>query len=231
MLNNLTPQYLSSLVPPPASNLSRYNLRNSNNLQTIAARTNQYFYSFLSSSIRAWNSLPGEAKETDSVNSFKSYLKKDKRNIPKHYYTGTRKAVVATKLVSLNALYNEIGLESLEKRRIDHKLTLGYIMLNNLTPQYLSSLVPPPASNLSRYNLRNSNNLQTIAARTNQYFYSFLSSSIRAWDSLPGEAKETDSVNSFKSYLKKDKRNIPKHYYTGTRKAQILHTRLKTNCM
>ena len=142
-----------------------------------------------------------------------------------------RIAVVATKLVSLNALYNEMGLESLEKRRIDHKLTLGYIMLNNLTPQYLSSLVPPPVSNLSRYNLRNSNNLQTIAARTNQYFYSFLPSSIRAWYSLPGQAKEIDSINSFKSYLKKDKRNIPKHYYTGTRKAQILHTRLKTNCM
>lgn len=136
-----------------------------------------------------------------------------------------RIAVGATKLVSLNALYNEIGWESLEKRRLDHKLTLFYKMLNNL-----SSLVPQPVSNLSRYNLRNSNDLQTMAARTNQYYYSFLSSSIRAWNSLPGEAKEIDSINSFKSYLKKDKRNIPKHYYTGTRKAQILHTRLRTNC-
>ena len=131
-----------------------------------------------------------------------------------------RIAVGATKLVSLNALYYEIGLESLEKRRLDHKLTLFYRMLNNLTPQYLSSSVPPPVSNLSRCNLRNSNDLQTIAARTSQYYYSFLPSSIRAWNSLPGEAKEIDSVNSFKSYLKKDKRNIPKPYYTGTRKAQ-----------
>ena len=81
-----------------------------------------------------------------------------------------RIAVGATKVVSLNALCNEIGWESLEKRRLDHKLTLFYKMLNNLTPQYLSSLVPQPVSNLSRYNLRNSNNLQTIAARTNQYY-------------------------------------------------------------
>ena len=138
-----------------------------------------------------------------------------------------RIAVGATKLVSLNALYYEIGWESLEKRRLDHKLTLFYKMLNNLTPQYLSSLVSPPVSNLSRYNLCSSNDLQTIEARTNQYYYSVLPSSIRAWDRIPGEAKETDSVNSFKSYLKKDKRNIPKHYYTGTRKAQILHTWLR----
>ena len=50
-----------------------------------------------------------------------------------------RIAIGATKLVSLNALYNEIGWESLEKRRLDHKLTLFCKMLNNLTPQYLSS--------------------------------------------------------------------------------------------
>ena len=135
-----------------------------------------------------------------------------------------RIAVGATKLVSLNSLHNEISWESLEKRRLDHKLTLFYKMLNNLKPQYLSSLVPQPVRNLSRYNLRNSNDLQTIAARTNQYYYSFLPSSIRALNSLPGEAKETDSVNSFKSYLKKNK-----DCYTGTRKAQILHTRLRTN--
>ena len=101
--------------------------------------------------------------ETTVLNMKKNELNKIKNE-------AARIAVGATKLVSLRALYNEIGWESLEKRRLDRKLTLFYKMLNNLTPQYLSSLVQPPVSNLSRYNLRNSNDLQTIAARTNQYY-------------------------------------------------------------
>ena len=42
MINQLTPNYLSSLVPHPVGAASRYNLRDSNSLQTIDARTNQY---------------------------------------------------------------------------------------------------------------------------------------------------------------------------------------------
>lgn len=55
-------------------------------------------------------------------------------------------------------------------------------------------------------------------------------SSIREWNNLPAEAKESTSVNSFKTFLKKDKQSIPIYYYYGNRKAQILHTRLRTNC-
>ena len=63
----------------------------------------------------------------------------------------------ATKLVSINALYNEIQWDTLEKWRGDHKLTLFYKVQCNITPIYLSSLVPRPVSIISRYNLRNSN--------------------------------------------------------------------------
>ena len=47
MMNSLTLLYLTSLVPQPVGNLSRYNLRNSNDLQSINARTKQYYHSFL----------------------------------------------------------------------------------------------------------------------------------------------------------------------------------------
>ena len=103
-------------------------------------------------------------------------------------------------------------------------------MMHNTTPLYLSSLVPQSVSNLSRYNLRNSNDLQTIDARTNQYYNSFLPSSVRAWNNLSVEAKQCESVNSFKCLLQKEKKAVPKHYYTGCRKGQILLTRLRTNC-
>ena len=103
-------------------------------------------------------------------------------------------------------------------------------MTHNLAPLYLSSLVPLTVSNISRYNLRNSNNLQTINVRTSLYYNSFLPSTVRAWNEVPEEVKLSDSVNAFKRFLNKDKSHIPKHFYVGKRKAQILHTRLRTNC-
>ena len=103
-------------------------------------------------------------------------------------------------------------------------------MMYNFTPLYLSSLVPETVSNISRYSLRNSNDLQTIAARSSQYYHSFLPSTTRDWNSLSIEAKQSDSVNSFKRFLSKGKSSVPNHYYIGSRRAQILHTRIRTNC-
>ena len=53
---------------------------------------------------------------------------------------------------------------------------------------------------------------------------------VRAWNNLPPEAKQTDSLNSFKHFLNRDKSYVPKYYYSGKRQLQILHTRLRTNC-
>ena len=43
------------------------------------------------------------------------------------------------------------------------------------------------------------------------------------------EVKSCYSINFIMHQLQKTK-TVPEHYYTGRRKAQILHTRLKTNC-
>ena len=45
-LRNEAPEYLSSLIPQQVNDISRYNLRNSNNIRTIRAKTNQYNNSF-----------------------------------------------------------------------------------------------------------------------------------------------------------------------------------------
>ena len=103
-------------------------------------------------------------------------------------------------------------------------------MYNNLTPSYLSSLVPPLISNFSRYNLRNANDIQTIDSRTTLYFNSFLPSVIKDWNSLPHGNRNADSLNSFNRQINLDRKNIPKYYYSGTRRYQIIHTRLRTGC-
>ena len=125
----------------------------------------------------------------------------EKQELKKIQTEAARIATGTTKLVTLQSLYNETEWDSLEKRRNNHKLSLFFKMMNSLAPLYLSSLIPPTVDSLSRYNLCNSENLQTIDCRTNQYFQSFLPSTVRAWNNLPPEAKQTDSLNSFKHFL------------------------------
>ena len=59
-----------------------------------------------------------------------------------------------TKLVSHDNLYRETCWETLNSRRKQHKLTLYYKMINNLTPPYLSSLFPHCWGDMSSNSLR-----------------------------------------------------------------------------
>ena len=72
--------------------------------------------------------------------------------------------------------------------------------------------------------------ITSIYARTNQYFISFLPSSIRDWNSHPEELRNSVPVSSFTFYLNQVNDRVPKYYYSGDRRSQILHTRLCTKC-
>ena len=121
---------------------------------------------------------------------------------------------------SLRNLYNEIKWESLQNRRDDHKATIVF----------LSSLVPPTVGSVSRYSLRDAGNLQNINTNTALYSSSFLPSAVRNWNDLPSEAKQIDSITSFKYFLARERERAPEYYYTCKRLCQILHARLRTNC-
>ena len=103
-------------------------------------------------------------------------------------------------------------------------------MFNDLTPPYLSSLVPPLVQNVSHYNLRNSNDTQTIASRTTLFYNSFLPSSIRDWNGLNLDIRNAGTRDAFKHKLNQNLPVIRKHYYSGIRKNQIWHTRIRTGC-
>ena len=118
-------------------------------------------------------------------------------------------ATGTTKLVSIASLSSEIGWNSFGTRRKIQKLVLFYKMVNHLTPLYLSSLIPPTVNETSRYNLRNANYISTINARTNQYFNFFLPSTIRDWNSLSEEHRNSTSVASFKHTLNQTNISVP----------------------
>ena len=64
-----------------------------------------------------------------------------------------------TKSVTLERLYQECGWQSLQERRTNQKMKFMYKAVNGLVPSYISDLIPPTVSNVSRYELRNSNNI------------------------------------------------------------------------
>ena len=88
----------------------------------------------------------------------------------------------------------------------------------------------PPFGQGSGYSLRNSNDIQTVLARTSQYYSSFLPSVVREWNSLPSDSSNSDSVQSFKQNLNVAKISVPKYFYFGDRSSQVLHTRLRMKC-
>ena len=154
----------------------------------------------------------------------------EKAELDKIQNEAARIVTGTTKLVSIQALYEDTKWETLEERRRKSKLILFYKIINGLSPTYLSSLIPLSVRSVSSYSLRNSSDIQTIVCRTAQYFNSFLPSVIREWNSLPLDVRNSTSVSSFKCRLKERNYLVPKYYYTGNRKLQILHARLRTEC-
>ena len=136
----------------------------------------------------------------------------------------------ATKLCSTEKLLSDLGWDSLQNRRNKHKLTILYKILNGLTPEYLQFILPPLVQNTTNYNLRNSNNLRSIHANTNLFYNSFFPSTIRAWNDLSEDIKNSPSVAAFKYRLNRDTHPPPKYFNAGTRMGQILHARIRMEC-
>ena len=67
MYNDIASSYLSSLVPRPDQNTSRYSLSNVTNNRTIHSRTNQYYNSLLPAVIRDWKDLSCPDRIVDTV--------------------------------------------------------------------------------------------------------------------------------------------------------------------
>ena len=125
----------------------------------------------------------------------------EKNELDKIQNEAARITTGTTKLVSLDNLYKEVGWQTLHRRRQDHKITLFYKMFNQLTPVYLSSLIPQQVNAISHHNLRNSNDIHTIRSNTSLYHNSFLPSTLRQWNSLPVEVRQLNTLSSFKTFL------------------------------
>ena len=129
---------------------------------------------------------------------------------------------------NINKLYEETGWHTLAKRRESAKLTLMYKMVNKLVPESLCSLIT--STEVPSFNTRRPFNLTHFQARTELFDKSFFPSTVRLWNQLPLETRNSTSIHTFKSKILKPvprPTKFPQLFNIGCRFTAIHHTRLR----
>ena len=123
----------------------------------------------------------------------------------------------------------ETGWEPLNHRRKLKRLKTMYKVDKHLIPNYLSDIFPCKTSS---YNTRNTLNYNVPKCKLQTYKNSFVPTVINEWNSLPTDIKTSESIGSFMKKVNNTKQNSPPVYFAcGNRRLNILHTRLRHNCI
>ena len=130
---------------------------------------------------------------------------------------------------SKSNLYKELGWDTLSSRRENHKLTLMFKILNNLTPDYMNNMLEGCMPIQHNYNLRNPNSYRIPILRTVSYYNSFVPSTISLWKNLSDDCKNSPTLQTFKNKLNPTtpiQKNKYKLYNYGNRIENIIHSGL-----
>ena len=138
------------------------------------------------------------------------------------FVTGARKGTSSV------LLYKAVNWPSLEERRRQSILIFMHKLFYGYCPEYLSTLLPEHNTS-SNYNLRQSNSIPPVMARTEKYKKSLIPMGIRLWNNLPPNIQSMENVGEFKKAICT---TLPKNtlYYIGLRKFQIIHAQLRMRC-
>ena len=122
-------------------------------------------------------------------------------------------------------LYQELGFESLQKRRCYRKLCCLFKIINNQSPKYLFQLVPSPSP---RDFSRNSENISQLRTKHDFLKISFFPSTIKGWNNLDPQIRKSKSMSISKINILKFIRPKPNNlYYCQNPKGIKLLTRLR----
>ena len=108
-----------------------------------------------------------------------------------------------TSYASILSIYKETGWEKLSVRREKRKLSLFYDIVNGHSPDYLQDLLPITVGQINNYNLRNSKNFTIPPGRLSLYQSSFFPSTIRLWNNLPTDLRNSPCQQMFKNEIRK----------------------------
>ena len=127
--------------------------------------------------------------------AFTEYFQKKLASIQ---YNAALAITGAIRGTSKTKIYSQLGLESLQDRRWYRKLCVFHKILNNMSPKYLSNIIP---STTRRYSSRNANNIPLVRAHSNYFMNTFFPSTITEWNKLDLSIRKSTSLNIFKSRL------------------------------
>ena len=97
---------------------------------------------------------------------------------------------------NLNRIYDELGWKSLTDRRWCRRLFHIYNIQNNRAPPYLKDPIPPIRSHL--FGSRSVNVINEIRCKSKSYSNSFYPDSIRCWNKIGPELRNSPNLKSFK---------------------------------
>ena len=104
--------------------------------------------------------------------------------------------------------YQELGLESVERRRWFRKLCFFFEILKNKSPDYLFRIIPQRKSS---YITRNSDEIPLFKTNHNFYKNSFFPTI--EWNNLDHDLRNNESYTLFRSNIVKFVRPSPNSFY------------------
>ena len=99
---------------------------------------------------------------------------------------------------SIEKLYNEIGLESLQNRRWYRKLSFLYKVIASQSPSYLFNGIPRKDTS---HHARVSDNIPLLSSKHNFFQSSYFPAAIKEWNKLDIDIRKSDTISIFKKYI------------------------------
>ena len=104
----------------------------------------------------------------------------------------------AIRETSLDSIYSELDLKSLQEKRWYRKLCGSYKILNSMSPKCLRNIIP---STTRRYSSRNASNVASVRVSNNYFMNTFFPSAITERNKLDLSIRNSTSLNVFKGRL------------------------------
>ncbi len=137
--------------------------------------------------------------QIDSEFSDRISLKNQMQKLESVQYSAALAVTGVWKGTSRDKIYNELDWEFLNKRRWSRRLVLFYKIINNLTPEYTKTPIPPPRE--ISHGLRKMPTIGHINARTDDFQSSFYPFCLIEWEKLFSDIRISCSVSIFKNRL------------------------------
>ena len=139
--------------------------------------------------------IPVKTRETSYFDSTRT-LNYQMNTLERTQYQAALAVSGAWKGTSRTKIYDELGWETLDQRRMYRRLTQLYKIMTGLTPEYLR--IPIPSLHGHLFGYRYTNVLDTIFSRTDRYQNSFFPDSVTLWNELGPDLRGAVTLPIFK---------------------------------